>query len=111
MDLQRVEFFIFQKELIKENTDRGSSSSGDWATKLKPLKKFIEEQFPQCVLKDEHPGYVQYQVENSDLKWSDLFRQMEIAKEQFSLEAYSVGQATLEQVFLSFAKDQDQKDM
>ena len=91
--------------------DSDQSSSSDWATRLKPLKKFIEEQYPQCVLKDEHPGYAQYQVDNPDLKWTDLFRQMEIAKEQFSLEAYSLGQATLEQVFLSFAKDQDQKDM
>ena len=88
-------------------TESVKSSNDEWASQLKPLKQFIQESFPGCDLKDEHPGYVHYQVENPDIKWSELFKKMEIAKEQFQLEAYSVGQATLEQVFLSFAKDQD----
>jgi hypothetical protein len=35
-----------------------------------------------------------------------MFAKMEIAKEKFNLEAYSVGQCSLEQVFLSFTKGQ-----
>ena len=73
---------------------------------MEPLKKFIEEAFPGSVLKDVHPGYVHYHVTNPSLKWSQLFSKMEVAKNQFNLEAYSVGQTSLEQVFLNFTKHQ-----
>jgi len=35
-----------------------------------------------------------------------MFQKMEIAKEKFNLDAYSVGQTSLEQVFLNFTKAQ-----
>jgi len=57
-------------------------------------------------LKDTHPGYVNYSITNPDIKWADMFDKMEKAKKEFNLEAYSVGQTTLEQVFLGFAKGQ-----
>jgi len=35
-----------------------------------------------------------------------MFEKMEIAKERYNLDAYSVGQTSLEQVFLNFTKAQ-----
>ena len=64
-----------------------------------------------CVLKDSHPGFVQYHVLSNNVTWGALFSSMEEAKEKFGLENYSVGQTTLEQVFFNFTKggrpDQD----
>lgn len=58
-------------------------------------------------LKDIHPGYLQYHIAaTAQVTWADLFRKMETAKTQFGLEAYSVGQTSLEQVFLNFTKAQ-----
>lgn len=59
-----------------------------------------------CVLKDIHPGFVHYHVVNDDVTWGQMFKTMEVAKTKFNLEAYSVGQTTLEQVFLNFTKAQ-----
>jgi len=57
-------------------------------------------------LKDIHPSYVNYSINNPNIKWADMFDKMEKAKKELNLEAYSVGQTTLEQVFLGFTKGQ-----
>ena len=81
-----------------------------WEQKLQPLKNYIEEAFPGAIVKDIHPGYVHYHATNAKLRWSYLFKKMEEAKEIFNLEAYSVGQTTLEQVFINFTKNQETDD-
>jgi len=62
--------------------------------------------FVGSTLKDVHPGYVHYHVTNPQVTWGEMFDKMEKAKEQFRLEAYSVGQTSLEQVFLNFTRAQ-----
>ena len=63
--------------------------------------------FSDAILKDIHPGFVHYHIAPSpNISWGRMFRQMEIAKDKFNLDAYSVGQTSLEQVFLNFAKAQ-----
>ena len=69
------------------------------------LKNFIESTFPGSLLKDEHQGYVHYQLKTEE-KWSKLFGIMERAKEQYNVEDYSISQTTLEQVFLNFTREQ-----
>jgi len=66
---------------------------------------------PDSVLKDSHPGFVDYHVSNGDgTTWAKLFAVMETAKDKFNLEAYSVGQQSLEQVFFNFTKMQKSTD-
>ncbi len=68
-------------------------------------------QFQGCQLKEVHPGYVHYHItEEEGVSWGEIFRKMEEAKATFRLEAYSVGQTSLEQVFLSFTKGQINND-
>lgn len=81
-----------------------------WESELEELRNYIEESFPGSFLKDLHPGFVHYQVPDHSVTWGTLFRKMEIAKIKFELQAYSVGQCTLEQVFLSFTKAQINTD-
>jgi hypothetical protein len=58
--------------------------------------------------------YVHFYVSDPTIPWSRLFVTMEASKRQFSsgvIGDYSVSETTLEQVFISFAKpDQDQID-
>ena len=51
--------------------------------------------------------YVHFHVTNPKTPWAYLFSTMESAKNQFpAVSDYSVSETTLEQVFLSFAKEQ-----
>uniref|UniRef100_T1JE66 ABC transporter domain-containing protein n=1 Tax=Strigamia maritima TaxID=126957 RepID=T1JE66_STRMM len=81
------------------------------------LEAFIKDNLPSAVLQDEHQveeliaitlqrGLVVYVVRDARTKLADLFVTMELAKDRFQLEDYSVTQVTLEQVFLSFARRQ-----
>lgn len=63
--------------------------------------------FLACTLKDIHPCFVHYHIHpDENVSWGELFSAMEVAKLRFNLEAYSVGQTSLEQVFLNFTKSQ-----
>ncbi|ODN05472.1 ATP-binding cassette sub-family A member 3, partial [Orchesella cincta] len=81
-----------------------------WEQDLQPMRNFIERNFPGCTLKDVHPGYVHYHIPDEGVTWGQMFKKMEEAKALFRLEAYSVGQTSLEQVFLSFTKGQVNND-
>ena len=65
----------------------------------------MERTFPGSLLKDEHQGYVHYQLKTEE-KWSKLFGIMERAKQEYNVEDYSISQTTLEQVFLNFTREQ-----
>jgi len=71
------------------------------------LKQYIETTFPGSLLKDEHQGYIHYQLKaGEDKTWANLFGIMERAKQQYNIEDYSISQTTLEQVFLNFTRAQ-----
>lgn len=48
-----------------------------------------------------------YHLPQTNLKWSELFGLMELAKAKFDIEDYSLGQTSLEQIFLYFARNQN----
>ena len=74
------------------------------------LKKFIERSFPGSVLKDEHEGFIHYQLKDSQNSWARVFAILGQAKDEFHIEDYSVSQTTLEQVFLNFARYQKEDE-
>ncbi|EDV28384.1 uncharacterized protein TRIADDRAFT_49936 [Trichoplax adhaerens] len=73
------------------------------------LQAYIEENFPNAVIKDQHHGLIHYYVSDARVSWAKVFSIMEEAKRTFNLEDYSVGQTTLEDVFLNFAGTQRQQ--
>nr|XP_045726662.1 phospholipid-transporting ATPase ABCA3-like [Mirounga angustirostris] len=75
--------------------------------KLDRLKYFITLTFPGSVLKQENQGILTYYIPSKDNSWGKVFGILEDAKEQFNLEDYSIGQITLEQVFLAFANPEN----
>ncbi|XP_047536048.1 phospholipid-transporting ATPase ABCA1-like [Vanessa atalanta] len=74
-------------------------------SELHRLKAALQQRF-NCTLRDEHRTMLHYHI-NDTLRYSELFTELENLRENFSLlEDYSVTETTLEEVFLSFAKEE-----
>ena len=71
------------------------------------LHTFIIKNFSGAILMDEHVGAVTYWLPNEEVSWSSVFRLLEENKEDLGIVDYSVSQTTLEQVFINFAKEQE----
>jgi ATP-binding cassette subfamily A (ABC1) protein 3 len=54
--------------------------------------------------REEFLDIITYQIKETDLKWSQMFGIMEDARQRLQLDDYSLGQTSLEQVFLHFSK-------
>ncbi|XP_004691780.1 PREDICTED: ATP-binding cassette sub-family A member 3-like [Condylura cristata] len=70
---------------------------------LDDVKFFIRMTFAGSVLQKENQRILTYYIPSKDNSWGKVFGILEDAKEQYSLEDYSISQVTLEQVFLTFA--------
>lgn len=72
---------------------------------LNSLKGKLREKF-NCNLKDEHKTMLHYHI-NETMRYSELFASLEALRNEFSnlIEDYAVTETTLEEVFLSFAKE------
>lgn len=76
---------------------------------LDKVQHHIEERLPSARLRDIHQTLLFYHIPpESEVTWASLFSVMEEAKSELQLEDYQVGDTTLEQIFLSFAKKQPQ---
>ncbi|CAG2116041.1 unnamed protein product, partial [Medioppia subpectinata] len=75
-------------------------------TNIKDVKDFMEKSFIGCELKEIHYNLLNYYLNDTDLTWAHIFGAIERAKNTLNIEDYSVGQTTLEQIFLTFASKQ-----
>ena len=75
---------------------------------LEELRAFMFEQYPGAVIEYESDELIGYRVDKNlpNASLSKIFRVIEANKQKLRLEDYSVGQTTLEQVFINFAKTQ-----
>ena len=73
---------------------------------IKDVQSFIVNTFPSAVLSDFHQNLLHYQIKDTQLKWSFIFKMMENAKNDYNFEDYLVSGTTLEQIFLAFARSQ-----
>lgn len=72
---------------------------------LDDVQAYIEKRLTNASLKDIHQTLIFYHIPpDKTVTWSNLFKIMETAKDELNLEDYQVGDTTLEQIFLSFAK-------
>lgn len=77
---------------------------------LDKVQHYIEERLPSALLRDIHQTLLFYHLPpESEVTWASLFSVMEDAKQGLQLEDYQVGDTTLEQIFLSFAKKAPQE--
>jgi ATP-binding cassette, subfamily A (ABC1), member 3 len=75
---------------------------------IKQVKAFMESSFPDCQLKSVHNNQLHFFLNhsNTQLLWAKIFGLIESEKQRLNIEDYSIGQTTLEQIFLTFAKNQ-----
>eukprot|EP00123_Amoebidium_parasiticum_P018720 comp24269_c0_seq1/m.45256 comp24269_c0_seq1/g.45256 ORF comp24269_c0_seq1/g.45256 comp24269_c0_seq1/m.45256 type:complete len:1770 (-) comp24269_c0_seq1:99-5408(-) len=74
------------------------------------VKDFMATTFPGSELKEEHHGLLNYNLPQEGMLWSQIFGQLEKGKKTLGLEDYSVSQTTLEQIFIRFARQQEEDD-
>jgi ABC-type multidrug transport system ATPase subunit len=85
-------------------TKLGPSARGSVAE----LETYLRERLPSIQLEDEHALTVQWSVSDGQTGLARLFAVVEDARERFELADYSVCQTTLEQVFIEFARGQEE---
>ncbi|XDV27110.1 hypothetical protein PO909_030696 [Leuciscus waleckii] len=71
---------------------------------LGPAESFMESSFPGCIQREKHYNTLQYEIATASL--ARIFQLVLTNKERLNIEDYSVSQTTLDQVFVSFAKQQ-----
>ena len=75
-------------------------------TFLNELKAAVIKKFDDCKVTDEHMDYIHFHVANPSTPWHQLFKTMEtLKKENPYIQDYSISETSLEQVFLSFARE------
>ncbi|KAG1683906.1 ATP-binding cassette sub-family A member 3 [Nymphon striatum] len=84
---------------------RSLSSAGDGGKNLvDKFQSFFMDMFPHAKLKSVHQLFIHYHIPlDPSVGWAKIFGAMEKAKDEYHIEDYTVGQTSLEQVFLQFA--------
>ncbi|KAK5642702.1 hypothetical protein RI129_008869 [Pyrocoelia pectoralis] len=75
------------------------------------IESFVKEKFGEDVIvRGRHQDLITFYIKDKKLPWSRMFGIMEEAKSFLNIEDYSLGQSSLEQVFLSFTKYQREEN-
>lgn len=72
----------------------------------RPLKDYVTRAVAGCELFEEHQNYLHYQAPEKPGQLGKIFAVLEKAKRYLPIADYNVQQTTLEQVFLSFTREQ-----
>lgn len=70
---------------------------------INKLNEFMRDAFEGCELKGIHNNLLHYFICDANVSLAYIFGTIERFKDKLNIEDYSVGQTTLEQIFLSFA--------
>ncbi|XP_060119700.1 phospholipid-transporting ATPase ABCA1-like [Heteronotia binoei] len=77
---------------------------------FRPLEKFMKDSFPSIVLKEKHYSTLQYQLPFHDCSLAKIFDILSAHQGTYHIEEYSISQTTLDQVFVHFAKDENDEE-
>ncbi len=73
------------------------------------VKKTVREQIPSAQLKDYHQGLMHYHVADTKQTWAQLFTKLNSLNDTLDFEDYIVSDTTLEQIFIAFARGEQQQ--
>lgn len=73
---------------------------------IKEVEQFVLKSFEGSQLSEVHYNLMVFQINNTRISWSNIFGTIEAEKDSLNIEDYSVGQTSLEQIFLTFAAKQ-----
>ncbi|RWS12259.1 ATP-binding cassette sub-family A member 1-like protein [Dinothrombium tinctorium] len=71
---------------------------------IEALKMHLSTRIPSAKLKYTNETIFEYHITDASLRWSSLFKIMERTKATYNLEDYTLSDTTLEQIFISFAR-------
>uniref|UniRef100_A0A1Y1MCM6 ABC transporter domain-containing protein n=1 Tax=Photinus pyralis TaxID=7054 RepID=A0A1Y1MCM6_PHOPY len=74
------------------------------------IEDFVKDSFGAVLIRERHQDLITFYIQDKMLPWSRMFGIMEEAKAFLNIEDYSLGQSSLEQVFLSFTKYQKEEN-
>nr|QNH67855.1 ATP-binding cassette transporter subfamily A member 1-like protein X1 [Brachionus rotundiformis] len=75
------------------------------------LHNFMRTKFPSSKIQESHRNLYEYVLPFNDTKLSAIFGKIELNRENLNVKDYSVSQTTLDQVFINFAKLQNEDDL
>jgi ATP-binding cassette subfamily A (ABC1) protein 3 len=76
-------------------------------TYLLRLQTAVCEALPSAVMKDVHQTVLDYHIGDTTIGWASLFSVLDTIKQKFNLENYFIGDTTLEEIFVGFARQQE----
>jgi ABC-type multidrug transport system ATPase subunit len=88
------------KLLIRVNEEAQASNK---------LFEFMSSQFPNAINTETHKNLYEYILPFRSTKLSQIFGILEKNRESLHLKDYSVAQTTLDQIFVNFAKSQNEE--
>ncbi|VEN45882.1 unnamed protein product [Callosobruchus maculatus] len=72
------------------------------------IEKYVKDKLPMAQLREKHEDLLIYSISDSNVPWSAMFGILEKGRRTINeIEDYSLGQGSLEQVFLSLTKRQN----
>ncbi|CAL1299123.1 unnamed protein product [Larinioides sclopetarius] len=92
---RKYEGYTLHVELMHKTLTRRAMTS---RTSAEEAKIWIEDWFPEAILKADLPNSLYYYIPHRDIKWSMFFRTMEKAKRQNQIYHYLINRTSLEQM-------------
>jgi len=79
------------------------------ADRIEQVKAFVGQQFPGARVLEHHDRNIKFNLPKGHMTLANIFRVINTNRAALSIAEYSVSEATLEQIFLHFAKQQDEE--
>ena len=73
------------------------------------LHAFMLNSFPSSTIQESHKNLFEYVLPFKDTKLSQVFGKIEKNRDYLNMKDYSVSQTTLDQIFVNFAKGQNEE--
>lgn len=84
------------------------NGDGALAYRVNNVVAFVGKTFAGTTVDERHSGFVRFKVPKTAVtSIADLFQAIEEAKQRLFIEDYALGQGTLEQIFIHFARQQE----
>ncbi|KAK7082389.1 ATP-binding cassette sub- A member 5 [Halocaridina rubra] len=92
------------------NTSEAESDIAEESTSSRHINKLVMDTFPNAVLDEQFEERITYKIPQADVtSLSGCFAMLEKIKEQKLIQEYALSQTTIEQVFLQFARQQEEE--
>ncbi|CAH1133786.1 unnamed protein product [Ceutorhynchus assimilis] len=97
--------------MLKLDKDKVAKKQGNFLKTVPELKNYLKQKFPTAVIRDEHSGLIHYYIKTKQIKWAQLFTTFDDLKQRCELiDDYNISEASLEDVFLTVARADDNVD-